>query len=267
MKLRIEYHRPQDLLADYEQQFQRGGVLVRVEPTPDLQLFSTVGLVLQTPYGTVELEANVIQILPGAGVAVGFDPKAAPALTRAVDQARAAGTSNGPPPTHHSDADATADEPRAAALARAAAAARAEADSGPAQVVDIHTRIRTASHHEKIQIALHGSREERALLIRDPTAQPLHVYVLKNPHLQLDEIAAIAGLRTVSPETLKMIANRREWAQRPDIAAALVRNPKTPVPVAMKLVPFLSQTELRQLAKVGNLRAPILKAVRKKVLN
>jgi len=264
--LRITYHRPQDLLSDHEQQFQRGGVLVRVEPGPDLQPFSDVELLLQTPFGTVELNAQVIQILPGAGIAVGFDPKSAPALTEAVERARAAGPAQGAPPEHAADDGATGNQPRVAALARAAAAARADSDSAASQPMDLHTRIKSASQHEKMQIALHGTREERAFIIRDPTAKPLHPYVLKNPQLQLDEVAAIAGLRTVAPETLKLIASRREWAQRPDIAAALLRNPKTPAPLAIQMVPYVSQSELRQLAKSSNLRAPVMKAIRKKVL-
>ncbi len=269
VRLRITYHRPQDLTADFEQQFQRGGVLVRVEPPADTQLFSAAELTIRSPFGSFVLEAQVIQIMPGAGVALGFDPKTAPELTNAVRQARAAGVAQGPPPDHEAVDEDETEEPRVAALARAAAAARAaEADSAAdQQPMDLHTRVRSASQHEKIQIALHGKRDERALIIRDPTAKPLHPYVLKNPQLQLDEVASIAGLRSVAPETLKLIASRTEWSRRPDIASALVRNPKTPVQIAIQLVPFVPQNDLRQIAKSSSLRAPIVKAVRKKVLS
>jgi len=239
---------------------------VRVEPTSGLEPFSKVELELQTPYGNMALQAEVLQILPGAGVAVGFDAKAIPELANALERARAAGQTDGRPPEHANSAAEKRNEPRAAALARAAAAARGPAERGPKQPVDLHTRVKSATQHEKMQLALHGTRDERALIIRDPTAKQLHPYVLKNPQLQLAEVAAIAALRTVAPETLKLIAGRREWAQRPDIAAALVRNPKTPVPLAVKLVPYLSGGELRQLARQTSLRAPIQKAVRKKVL-
>lgn len=267
MRLRITYHRPQDLTADFDQQFQRGGVLVRVEPPADAQLFSSAELTLRTPFGTFALETQVIQILPGAGVALGFDPKTAPELTKAIQKARAAGVAEGPPPDHESIDEDKAEEPRVAALARAAAAARAaDAENAADQPMDLHTRVRNASQHEKIQIALHGKRDERALIIRDPTAKPLHPYVLKNPQLQMDEVAAIASLRSVAPETLKLIASRTEWSRRPDVASALVRNPKTPVQIAIQLVPFVPQNDLRQIAKSSSLRAPIVKAVRKKVL-
>ena len=104
-------------------------------------------------------------------------------------------------------------------------------------------------------------------LARAPWNNPaLHAHVLKNPGLQLDEVAAFAKLRTVTPEFLKLIADRREWAQRPEIALALVRNPKTPVNVAIRLLDYVGVAELRQLAKDQHTRTPIQHAARKKVV-
>ena len=62
----------------------------------------------------------------------------------------------------------------------------------------------------------------------------LHKYVLKNPQLQLEEVVFVARMATAAPESLVFIAGRREWAERPEVAIALVRNPKTPVPLAIK---------------------------------
>jgi hypothetical protein len=67
-------------------------------------------------------------------------------------------------------------------------------------------------------------------------------------------------------QVLKAIADRREWSSRADIALALVRNPKTPVPSAVRLLDNVGATELRVLAKDQNARAPIQQAARKKVL-
>ena len=58
----------------------------------------------------------------------------------------------------------------------------------------------------------------------------------------------------------------REWAGRPEVANALVTNPKTPVPLAVKMVPNMSITQARQLAKSANVRVPILKAIRKRIV-
>lgn len=147
--------------------------------------------------------------------------------------------------------------PRPARRTRAAAAAAA--------AKDIRTRIREATPAEQMQIALHGGKDERNIIIRGPNRR-LHQYVIRNPHIQLEEVAAIARMPTVSVDILKFIAERREWAQRPEVALGLVRNPKTPVPMAVRSVQYCSASDLRQLAKVSAVRGPVQRAIRKKVL-
>ncbi len=95
----------------------------------------------------------------------------------------------------------------------------------------------------------------------------LHRTVLQNPRIQLDEVTAFAKMTSVSPDLLKAISERSEWSGRPEIALALVRNPKTPVPLAIRMLGHISPNELRRLAKGSSLRTPILSAARKKVLN
>ena len=73
-------------------------------------------------------------------------------------------------------------------------------------------------------------------------------------------------MATLTPDLLKAIGDRREWAQRPDVALALVRNPRTPVPLAIRMLDFLSPGDLRRLAKGTSLRMPVLRAARKKVI-
>ena len=117
----------------------------------------------------------------------------------------------------------------------------------------------------KIQLALTGNREERTAILRELN-KSLHVHVLRNPGLQLDEVVAIAKMTNVSPDLLMGVANRREWSGRPEVAIALVRNPKTPVDVAVKLLDKVSAADLRFLAKDPNARPPVQAAARKKVL-
>jgi hypothetical protein len=94
----------------------------------------------------------------------------------------------------------------------------------------------------------------------------MHRFVLRNPGLRIDEVTFIAKMTAVSPDLLKAIAERREWAQRPEIALALVRNPKSPVPLAIQMLQHVSPGELRRLAKGSNVRMPILQAARKRVI-
>jgi len=260
LRFRVVYRRPADLVRDHAQQFARGGLWLPLPDAPALDLFSQVDLEVVTPGGAVvELPAQVIQQAAGAGVALGFTP--VPALEQAVAAARAAGEAAGDPPTYAivgagdvDDAEPDVAEPDVA-------------EPGPGAVpADVHSRVRAASPHEKMQLALRGNRDERAVILRDPTARPAHGHLLRNPQIGVDEVALIAGMRTASADLLKQIADRREWAQRAEIASALVRNPKTPVPLAIKMIPWVAVAELRQLAKTSSLRTPILREIRKRIL-
>jgi hypothetical protein len=122
-----------------------------------------------------------------------------------------------------------------------------------------------ASTAQKIQRALHGDRSDRLAMLRDIN-KSLHPYVLRNPGIQVDEIAWIARQPTVAPDALAYIAGKREWIQKPEIAAALVRNPKTPPPLAIKLLDLVAPSELRLLAKQTNVRDAVQRAARKKLL-
>jgi hypothetical protein len=73
-------------------------------------------------------------------------------------------------------------------------------------------------------------------------------------------------MATMSADVLSQIAAQKEWASRPEIALALVRNPKTPAGVAVKLLDYVSVAELRQLAKDARTRTPIQQAARKKIV-
>lgn len=263
MKLRVTYNRPQDLVRDYEGQFTRGGLLVRVAGV-NLAPNSPVELELVTPFGVVSLEATVFQVLAGAGVAVGFEVSRLPGLDAVLQNARAAGAVEGGADPLHELISGEAG-PDSATRGRQAGRRRSSGGAAAAQLTDIRTRIREASPAERIQIALHGGKDERNLIIRGNNQQ-LHKYVLRNPQIQLDEVAAIARMPTVSVEILKFIAERREWVQRPEVAIALVRNPKTPVPLAVKAVDYCAPSELRQLAKASNVRGPIQRAIRRKVV-
>jgi hypothetical protein len=232
VRFRVEYHDPAELLADQEEQFVHGGLLVRGDAPPGLTLFEPAELELVIGGESIVFPAQVVQILPGIGVAVTFavnDPR----LAQAIEAARSA------------EPEPEPEAPRTPSPAEAQAA--------------------KVSLAQKIHIALHGNRDERATILRDINKQ-LHPYVLRNPGLQLDEIAAIAKMSTVSPDLLKQICDRREWSQRPEVAIALVRNPKVPVPIAVRLVEYVAPADLRQLAKDSRVRDPISRAARKKLL-
>jgi hypothetical protein len=62
-----------------------------------------------------------------------------------------------------------------------------------------------------------------------------------------------------------MVAKNREWTGKPGIVQALVRNPKTSTPTAIRLLDKVPVAELRRLAKSNDVRRPISAAARKKL--
>jgi len=120
------------------------------------------------------------------------------------------------------------------------------------------------THAQKIQMALHGTRDQRNAILRDNNRQ-LHAFVLKNPQINVDDVLAIAKNPMMDAQMYKLISERQDWLSRPQIAIALARNPKVPGEIAIRALAFVSPDALRQLAKGG---APphVVTAARKKVI-
>ena len=235
MALVAAYLSREALAVDVAQQLGKGGLLVRGEAPSGLALFAPVELTVTSPDGRVAVPAQVLQVFAGIGVAVALDGAACAAI---------------------------------AALARGEVAA---SDRGPAKpplaepAPSTITRNHAAEMLAKIQRALNGDRDARFAVLRDPN-RSVHVHVLRNPGLALDEVQAIARMTTVSVELLTQLAQKREWGHRPEVAIVLVRNPTLPVPVAVELIAHVSEGDLKMLAKDNRTREPIQRAARKRLL-
>ena len=112
-------------------------------------------------------------------------------------------------------------------------------------------RIARLSVNQRIMLALRGGKEERVLLIREPS-RLIQVGVIRNGRITEGEVAAIAQMRTVNEEVLRIIANSREWMKKYPITKALVLNPRTPLPVAMTHFKRLLEGDLKLLMKDRN---------------
>ncbi|HXY38428.1 MAG TPA: hypothetical protein VEQ10_02090 [Vicinamibacteria bacterium] len=100
---------------------------------------------------------------------------------------------------------------------------------------------------EKLQTALKGSRTERAILIRDSN-RLVAAAVIGSPSLTEPEIEAFAAMRNVSDEILRKIGQHREWTRRYAVVNNLVRNPRTPIGIALNLVPHLNPRDIKGVA-------------------
>lgn len=151
------------------------------------------------------------------------------------------------------EADSISDEEMAEAIAEVKAKNEGKDDG---VVVDeegglTDNEIRQLPVPMRVKIARKASRSVRAFLIRDPNSQ-VAVTVITANSLPDTEVEAIANNRGVCEEVLAEIPKKREWIKKYTIRKALAKNPKTPLPIAMKQVPNLSVKDLRDLAKDKN---------------
>jgi hypothetical protein len=109
-------------------------------------------------------------------------------------------------------------------------------------------RLTTA---EKVITALKGSREERAVLVRDPNRLVASA-VLGSPRMTEAEVEAFAGMRNVSDEVLRQIGNNREWTKRYGVVASLVKNPRTPLAISLGMVSRLNPRDIKSLTTDRN---------------
>jgi hypothetical protein len=118
---------------------------------------------------------------------------------------------------------------------------------------------------ERMNLAMKGSREERAVLIRDPN-KIVGVAVLSSPKLTETEVESIAKMTSISDELLRIIANTRAWVKNYGVTVALTRNPKTPVAVSMNMLARLNDRDLKTLSTDRNVPEILRITARKKVV-
>jgi hypothetical protein len=107
----------------------------------------------------------------------------------------------------------------------------------------IWAQLQFMSVAEKVRLAFRGDRMIRMLLVRDRN-RLICAAVMRNPRMSEQEAEAIAGMRNVDDEVLRILANRRDWTGKYKILHTLVRNPKAPVGVVL---PFVNRLTLRDL--------------------
>lgn len=126
-------------------------------------------------------------------------------------------------------------------------------------------RLAKMGFSERLKAASKGSREMRAVLVRDPNKM-IAAAVMSSPKLTESEVEGIARMASVSEDVLRIIASNRMWMKSYKIASALTKNPKTPVALSMNLLSRLNEHDLAQVSIDRNVPEPIRIAARKKVV-
>lgn len=118
----------------------------------------------------------------------------------------------------------------------------------------------------KLKAASKGSREVRAILIRDPS-KVITMAVMTSPKLTDPEVAAFARMGNVSEDVLRTIGANRAWMKNYNIVVALTKNAKTPLALSMTLMQRLNDRDLAGLSTDRNVPEPLRVAARKKVVS
>ena len=108
------------------------------------------------------------------------------------------------------------------------------------------TRLITMTVSEKVQLAFRGDRMARMILVRERN-KLICSAVMRNPRMSEQEAEAIASMRNVEEEVLRLIGMRRDWMSKYNIALTLCRNPKAPVGVVLPLINRLTLRDLKGL--------------------
>jgi hypothetical protein len=137
-----------------------------------------------------------------------------------------------------------------------------EEDRQKTEKVNAVQKIYRSNTAEKLITALKGTREERSILIRDPN-RLVATAVLGSPRITEAEIESISAMKNVSEEILRTIGNRREWTKRYTVLNNLVRNPRTPVGIALSMVPRLNPRDIKGIAVDRNVPEPVRKQAQK----
>jgi hypothetical protein len=130
----------------------------------------------------------------------------------------------------------------------------------------LYNRIQQMSVTEMVQLATLGTKEARNLLIKNPNRIIVQA-VLNSPKITDDEIISFAGNKNLSKEVPFIISNKKEYTKNYMVKAALVNNPKTPLPTAIRFLIHLLPKDLRNVSKSKDVPTVLAKKALKMLAN
>jgi len=117
---------------------------------------------------------------------------------------------------------------------------------------------------QRIRAAMKGTREQRAILIRDPNKM-ICASVLSSPKVSVPEVESFARMQNVSEDVLRIIGSNRNWLKSYGVIIALTKNPKTPLSLSLSLMLRLQKGDLAKLSVDRKVPEELRISARKKV--
>jgi hypothetical protein len=142
-------------------------------------------------------------------------------------------------------------------------------DTGPEVAEDaggresVSQQVAKMGFSQRLKAAVKGSREMRAILIRDPN-KTVAAAVLSSPKLTEQEVESFARMGNVPEDVLRIIGTSRAWIKNYGIVVGLTKNPKTPLAMSLHLMNRLNDRDLQMLSIDRNIPDPLRVAARKK---
>ncbi|OYT73348.1 MAG: hypothetical protein CFK52_01905 [Chloracidobacterium sp. CP2_5A] len=146
------------------------------------------------------------------------------------------------------DADADFEAMLAAVKGEEGLDLRESADPELQERLSIYQALARMSVKERIFAALKGGRDVRAILIRDSNRM-VSTAVVKNPRISEAEIEAIANIKGINEDVLRLIAMNRAWVSNYAIMHNLARNARCPLNFSMQFLNRLQSRDLVNLTK------------------
>jgi len=115
---------------------------------------------------------------------------------------------------------------------------------------------------ERMKLAMKGSREQRAQLVRDSNRM-VATAVLSSPKLTESEVETFAKMGNVSEDVLRIIGTNRSWLKNYGVMLGLTKNPKTPPGISMQLLHRLNEKDVKMIAVDRNVPEALRLVARK----
>jgi hypothetical protein len=135
----------------------------------------------------------------------------------------------------------------AAAAAPARIKPKAKPKSPETERVSVLQKIAKLDVKGRVQLAVRGSKEERAILVRDGT-KLVALAVLQSPKISDGEVEKFAAQKNVLEALLRGITMHRRFMKNYVIMRNLCFNPRVPTDVSMGLVKNLMVQDLKNLS-------------------
>lgn len=144
-------------------------------------------------------------------------------------------------------APAAAGKSGAAAVAPAKIKPKAKPKSPESDRVSVLQKISRLDVKGRVQLAVRGTKEERAILVRDGT-KLVALAVLQSPKISDGEVEKFASQKNVLESLLRGITMHRRFMKNYVIIRNLTFNPRTPIDLSLGLVKNLMLQDLKNLS-------------------